>query len=132
MQMSDVYSLWSGTNTVQMMSVHTKDTKEMAKYQSLGQKARFMYGHRPKHDKEDTYGDTEFRVLIELHKQFTSMHRCVVKATPEHGEQLQQHISHMDHMTAEVARLIPKLPSHKQMGRQQPEECTLWQRPFMR
>ena len=75
MQMSHVYSLWSATDTVQMISVHTKDTKEMAKNLSLGQMSRFMYGHRPKHEKEETYRDTDLGILIELHKEFTSMHR---------------------------------------------------------
>ena len=68
MQMSDVYSLWSATNTVQMMSAHTKDPKEIKKYLSLGQKARFWYGPRVKREKEDAYADSDIGVIIKLHK----------------------------------------------------------------
>ena len=67
MQMSDVYTVWSATNTVQMMSEHIRDTTEMKKYLGLGQNARFWYGHRPKHDKEDAYRDANLGILIELH-----------------------------------------------------------------
>ena len=85
MQMADIYSVWSATNTVQMMSAHTRDTKEMTKYLGLGQKVRFWYGHRPKKDKEDTYRDTDLGVMIELHKQFTSMQIWKNKDTPSEG-----------------------------------------------
>ena len=82
----------------------------------LGQKARFWYGHRPKNYKEDAYRDTDLGIMIELHKQFTSMHKWKLKSTPTEGEQLQQHIAHMDHMVSEISRLTPKLPTHKDMG----------------
>ena len=49
MQMSDVYSLWSATNTIQMLSAHTRDKQEIKKYLSLGQKARYWYA--PKGEK---------------------------------------------------------------------------------
>ena len=94
----------------------------MVKYLGLGQEATFMYGHRPKNDKEETYRDADLGVLIELHKQFTAMHRWMTKAPPETGEQLLQHVSHIDYLTDEVARLIPKLPDHKAMGVEQPEK----------
>ena len=68
MQMADVYNIWSATNTVQMISEHTRDISEIKKYLSLGQKARFWYGHRPKNDKEAAYRDAHLGVMIELHK----------------------------------------------------------------
>ena len=64
-KLSDIYSVWSATSTVQMMSEHTRDPKEISKYLSLGQKARFWYGHRPKHDKEDASRDAELGIMIE-------------------------------------------------------------------
>ena len=39
MQIADIYSLWSATNTIQMMSSYTRDVKEMSKFLGLGQKA---------------------------------------------------------------------------------------------
>ena len=30
--------------------------------------------------------------------------------------QQDQHIAHMDHMTNEITRLLPRLPAHKDMG----------------
>ena len=75
MQLADVYSVWSATATVQLLSSHTRDAKEIAKYMSTGQKARFWYAPRPKKEKEDSYVDSDLGVLIELHKQFVSMHK---------------------------------------------------------
>ena len=75
MQIADVYSVWSATETVQLLSRHTRDTKEIAKYMSTGQKARFWYAPRPKKEKEDSYVDSDLGVLIELHKQYVSMHK---------------------------------------------------------
>ena len=74
MQLADVYRIWSAANTMQMMSEHTRDPKEIKKYLGMGQKARFWYRHRPKNDKEEAYKDADLGVMIELHKQFTSMH----------------------------------------------------------
>ena len=82
----------------------------------LGAKTRFWYGHRPKDDKEDAYRDTDLGIMIELYKQFTSMHAWKLKNTATEGEQLQQHIAHMEHMVSEISRLTPKLPTHKHMG----------------
>ena len=48
MQMSDVYSTWSATTTVQLLSAHTRDKQEIKKYLGVGQKARFWYAPRPK------------------------------------------------------------------------------------
>ena len=84
--MSDIYSVWSATNTVQMMSEHTRDPKEMKRYLGLGQKARFWYGHRPKNDKEEACRDADLGILIELHKQFTSMHKWKTKEAPGEGQ----------------------------------------------
>ena len=44
MQMSDIYSVWSATNTVQMMSEHTRDPKEIKKYLGLGRRPDFGMG----------------------------------------------------------------------------------------
>ena len=108
--MADTYSLWSATNIVQIMSAHTSDTKEMTKYLGFGQKAHFWYGHRPKHDKEDTYRDTDLGVMNELQNQFTAMHKRKNKDTPTEGTKLIQHIQHMDYTEIEVSRLLTKLP----------------------
>ena len=75
MQMSDVYSLWSATTTVQMLSAYTRDKQEIKKYLSLGQKARYWYAPREKKEKEDSHVDSDLGILIELHKQFVSMHK---------------------------------------------------------
>ena len=101
-----IYSLWSATNTVQMMSAHTRDIKEMSTCLGLGQKARSWYGHRLKNDKEDACKDAELGILVELHKQFTAMHKWMTKATPTEGAKLMQHGQHMDHLVEEVNRLI--------------------------
>ena len=65
----------------------------------------------PKNYKEDAYRDTDLGIMIELHKQFTSMHKWQLKSAPTEGAQLQQHIAHMDHMVSEMGRLTPKLPT---------------------
>ena len=88
----------------------------------MGQKARYMYGKRPKHEKADTYRDTDLGILIELHKQLTCIHRRKHKSTPEEGEQFLQHIAHMDYMIDEINRFVPKLPSHKDMGMEETAE----------
>ena len=44
------------------------------------------------------------------------MHRWMYKNTPDEGEQLQQYVSHMDHVASEVERLLPNLPGHKDLG----------------
>ena len=111
-----IYSIWSATAVKKLLSVHTRNQKEYTKDLPMGQKAKFMYGRRPKHEKEDTYRDTDLGILIELHKQLTSIHRWQHKSTPEEGEQLLQHIAHLDYMIDEINRLVPKLPSHKDMG----------------
>ena len=116
MQMSDIYSVWSATNIVHMMSEHTRDPKEMQKYLGLGQKARFWYGQRPKNDKEESYRDADLGVMIELHKQLTSMHKWKTKEAPAEGDQLMQRVAHMDHLIDEIIRLLPKLPPLKDMG----------------
>ena len=116
MQMSDVYSIWSATNTVQMMSEHTRDVAEIKKHLGLGQKARFWYGHLPKHEKEDAYRDMHLGILIKLHKQFTMLHKYASKDTPEGAQQLLQRIQHIDHIVEEIDRLLPQLPGHKDMG----------------
>ena len=54
--------------------------------------------------------------MIELHKQFTSMHKLNMKDTPENGPQLIEYVKHTDHMVAEIDRLTQKLPSPKVMG----------------
>ena len=54
--------------------------------------------------------------MIELHKQFTSMHKWKTKDTPKNGPQLIEYVKHMDHMFAEIDRLTQKLPSRKVMG----------------
>ena len=79
-----------------------------------------MYGRRPTHENEDSYRDSDLGILIELHKQLTAMHRWQHKSTPEEGEQLQQHIAHIDHLVDEINSLVPKLPSHKDMGMEEP------------
>ena len=99
-----------------MMSAHTRDIKEISKDLGLGQKARFWSGHGPKHDTEDAYKDADLGVIIEFHKQFASMHKWKTKDTPAEAYQLTQHIDHMDQMTNEISRLLPKLPTHKDMG----------------
>ena len=50
------------------------------------------------------------------------MQKWMVKSPPETGEQLLQHIRHIDHLTEEVARLVAKLPDHKSMGIEQAEK----------
>ena len=116
MQMADVYSVWSATNTVQMISEHTRDISEMRKYLSLGQKARYWYGHRPKNDKESAYRDAHLGVMIELHKQFTMLHRYASRDIPELPHQVLQRVEHMDHIDNEINRLVNQLPPHKDMG----------------
>ena len=116
MQMADAYNIWSATNTVQMMSEHTRDVSEIKKYLSLGQKARFWYGHRPKNDKEAAYRDAHLGIMIELHKQFTMLHRYASKETPDNPQHLMQKIEHVDHIDGEINRLVVKLPPHKDMG----------------
>ena len=116
MQMSDVYSLWSATNTVQMLSAHTRDKQETKKYLSLGQQARYWYAPRGKKEKEDSYGDSDLGVMIELHKQFVSMHKWKTKETPEDAAKLMQHIEHMDQMMDEIDRPIKKLLNHTKTG----------------
>ena len=54
--------------------------------------------------------------MIELHQRFTSMHKWKTKETPVEAYPLTQHIDHMDQLTNEISRLLPKLPSHKDMG----------------
>ena len=81
-----------------------------------------MYGRRPKHEKEDSYRDSDLGILIELHKQLTAIHRWQHKSTPEEREQLQQNIAHIDHLVDEINRLIPQLPSHKDMGMEESAE----------
>ena len=81
-----------------MISEHTRDIAEIKKYLGLGQKARFESGRRPKNDKEDAYKDADLGILIELHKQFTSMHKWKNKDIPWGEQQLMQHIAHMDHL----------------------------------
>ena len=114
--MSDVYSLWSATNTVHMLSAHTRDKQEIKKYISLGQKARYWYAPREKKEKEDSYVDSDSGILIELHKQFVSMHKWKNKGTPEDATQLTQHIEHLDKLMDEIDRLANKLPNHAKMG----------------
>ena len=75
-QMADAYSIWSATTAIQLLSVHTRDTKEYRKYLGDGHKARFWYAPRPKKEKEETYVDSDLGVLTELHKQFVAMHKC--------------------------------------------------------
>ena len=72
--------------------------------------------------KKDAYRDAELGILVVLHKEFTAMHTRMAKAPPETGEQLLQHISHMDYLIDEVARLIPRLPDHKAMSIEQTEK----------
>ena len=54
--------------------------------------------------------------MIELHKQFTMLHRYATKATPDNPQQLMQRIEHIDHIDEEIRRLVVKLPPHKDMG----------------
>ena len=116
MQMSDVYSTWSATTTVQLLSAHTRDKQEIKKYLSMGQKARFWYAPRTKKEKQDSYVDSDLGVLIELHKQFVAMHKWKLKETPIETTKLASHMEHWDHFIAEIDRLIEKLPTHAQMG----------------
>ena len=67
-QMADAYSIWSATTTVQLLSSHTRDAKEIAKYLGTGQKAKFWYAPRQKKEKEDSYTDSDLGVMVELHK----------------------------------------------------------------
>ena len=62
--------------------------------------------------------------MIELHKQFTSMHKWINKDTPTDGAKLMQHIRHMDHMEGEVNRLLPKLPLPADIGIEQAEKMS--------
>ena len=117
MQMSDVYSLWSATTTVQMLSAYTRDKQEIKKYLSLGQKARYWYAPRDKKEKEDSYIDSDLGILIELHKQFVAMHKWKNKETPEEAFKLAQHIEHMDHLMVEIKRLTKNLPNHENGNR---------------
>ena len=121
--MSDVYSLWSATTTVQLLSAYTRDKQEIRKYLSLGQKARFWYAPRSKKEKEDSYIDSDLGVLVEIHKQFVAMHKWELKETPEEDFKLAQHIAHMDHLMAEKDRLIEKLPNHAKMGIKEGEKA---------
>ena len=111
--MSDVYSLWSATTTVQLLSSHTRDKQEIKKYLSLGQKARCWYAPRAKKEKEDSYMDSELGILVELHKQVVAMHKWKLKEPPEEAFKMTQHIEYMDHLMAEIDRLIRKLPTHE-------------------
>ena len=113
MQMSDVYSTWSATTTVQLLSVHARDKQEIKKYLSMGQKARFWYAPRPKKGKEDSYVDSDLGVLIKLHKQFVAMHKWKLKQMPC-ATRLAQHMEHRDYLIAEIERIIEKLPTHAQ------------------
>ena len=110
MHTADVYSIWSATTVVQLLSVHTRDAEAYAKYLNIGQKARYIHGKRPKNDEEETYRDADLGILNELHKQFTAMHRWKHRDTPEGGMQLLQHIDHMDYMIEEIKRLTQILP----------------------
>ena len=116
MQISDVYSLWSATNTVQRLSGHTRDKQEVKKYLSLGQKARYWYAPRGKKENEDSYGDADLGIMIEQHKQFISMHKWKTKETPEDAAKLMQHIARMDQMMDEIDRLLKNLLNHTKMG----------------
>ena len=124
MQMSDAYSIWSATTTIQLLSVHTRDIKEYRKYLGTGQKARFWYAPRPKKEKEDTYVDSDLGVLTELQKQLVSMHKWMRKDTGSMSEiQKVQHEEHKASLIAEVARLITKLPAHEKMGIKEMEKA---------
>ena len=68
-------------------------------------------------------------MLVELHKQFTGIHGWVNKSTTEEGEQLQYHIAHIDHLEAEILRLLPLLPNHGDMGIEEAAKNDLLRRP---
>ena len=71
---------------------------------------------RPKHEKEAAYKDMHLGILVELHKQFTMLHRYASRDTLERAQQLIQRIEHIDHIVEEIDRLVPQLPPHKDMG----------------
>ena len=47
MQMADLYSMSYATTVIQLMSVHTRDTKEYAKHFKIGQRARYLWEKTP-------------------------------------------------------------------------------------
>ena len=68
MQLSDVYSLWSATNIVQMVSAHTKDPKELKGFLKLGQKAHFNYMPR-RPNVRPTGGDHRTKEVSQCNRQ---------------------------------------------------------------
>ena len=124
MQMSDVYSTWSATTTVQLLSAHTRDVQEMKKYLSMGQKARFWYAPRTKKEKEDSYIDSDLGVLNELHEQVVAMHKWMRKDIGGMNAMRRgQHEEHKASLIAEVERLTAKPPAHDKIGIKEVEKA---------
>ena len=76
-RLADRYSTWSAVSAVQYLSQHTKDTKELKEYLSIGQKPRFYYQPRRPKVKEDVYTDKPLGIMVELKKNLTAIMRII-------------------------------------------------------
>ena len=72
-------------------------------------------------DKEKACRDTNLGIVMEAHKQFTSLLMWLGKATPEGQEQVMQHVQHHDYIIQELNRLVEVLPQQKEVGMEQSE-----------
>ena len=113
MQLADVYSMWSATNVIQMLSEHTRDKQEYKKYLGLGQKASISMLRDTEWIRRKHIGMLTLGVLIELHKQLTAWRRWQQKATPTTDMQVQQHVQRYENIGNDLLRIADVIPKHK-------------------
>ena len=109
---------WSAKVTVQNISQHGKEDKEIGSHMGMGQPLAFAYQNRPQKEPKELHRNKTIGFISEAYKRLTRAKRTKVRESMLNLElhQLIELVRDQDRVQEEVQALLGTTPSNKEVG----------------